>query len=136
MGKQSTYLAAAVKDGSFQMTEFIGRQEIIAETRRSLELTRHLTLVGPGGIGKSRLAIETAAEMASRFRHGVYFIPLAPVPTADSVVQAFAEEIGLSLATNEEPLEQLLDFLRGKQQLLVVAILIEKGLREKASPSG
>ncbi len=118
------------------MTEFIGRQEIIAETRRSLELTRHLTLVGPGGIGKSRLAIETAAEMAGQFRHGVYFIPLAPVPTADSVVQAFAEEIGLSLATNEEPLEQLLDFLRGKQQLLVVAVLIKKGLREKASLSG
>ena len=103
-----------------QLTEFIGRGEAIEEIRSSLGRSRLLTLVGPGGIGKSRLSIETAARLADQFRHGVYFIPLAPISTADFVPQAIAEGIGLSLANNEEPQEQLLNYLRSKQQLLVI----------------
>ncbi len=102
------------------LTDFIGRGKAIKEIRRSLDHTRLLTLVGPGGIGKSRLAIETAAKLADPFRHGVYFIALAPIPSAEAVPQAIAEAIGLSLASNEEPRRQLLNYLRSKRQLLVL----------------
>ena len=102
------------------LTEFIGREEAIEEIRRSLERSRLLTLVGPGGIGKSRLSIETAAKLSDQFRHGVYFIPLAPISSAESVPQAIAEGIGLSLASSEEPQHQLLNYLDSKQQLLLI----------------
>jgi predicted ATPase/class 3 adenylate cyclase len=103
-----------------QLTEFIGREEAAEEIQRLLEGTRLLTLVGPGGIGKTRLAIETAANLSDRFRHGVFFISLAPVPSTEFVAQTIAEGIGLSLASNEAPRQQLLNYLRSKQELLVV----------------
>ena len=103
-----------------QTSAFIGRKEDIKKTRRLLKETRLLTIIGPGGIGKSRLAIEVAANSAGQFRHGVSFIPLAPITTSDAVVQAIAEGIGLSLATGEAPREQLLNYLRSRHQLLVV----------------
>ncbi len=101
------------------LTEFIGREETIEEIRRLLKQTRLLTLVGPGGIGKSRLSIETSARLADQFRHGVFFIPLAPIASAEAVTQAIAEGIGLSLANEEGPREQLLNYFRSKQLLLV-----------------
>ena len=101
------------------LTEFIGRGDALAQTNRTLQETRFLTVVGPGGIGKSRLAIELAADLADQFRHGVAYISLAPVPTSDGVAQAIAEAIGLSLASGEAPRQQLLNYLRPRQKLLV-----------------
>ena len=102
------------------LTDFVGRKSELKEIRRSFERSRLLTLVGPGGIGKSRLAIETAAKLADQFRHGVFFIRLAPIASADDVAQAIAEGIGLSLASDNEPQEQLLNYLNIRHLLLVI----------------
>lgn len=103
-----------------QTTEFIGRKDALEEIRRLLQDTRLVTIIGPGGIGKTRLAIEVAAEAAGPFRHGVSFISLAPISTSGAVAQAISEGIGLSLATGEAPRVQLLNYLRNRRQLLVV----------------
>ncbi len=113
-------LSAVPNNLPIVLTEFVGREEALRDIRRSFDRTRLLTLVGPGGNGKSRLAIETAAKMADQFRHGIYFVSLAPIPTAEAVPQAIAEAIGLSLASNEEPRRQLLNYLRSKRQLLLL----------------
>ncbi|MEK6256261.1 MAG: adenylate/guanylate cyclase domain-containing protein, partial [Chloroflexota bacterium] len=90
-----------------QLTEFIGREEEIKETQGLIKKTRLLTLVGPGGTGKTRLSLEIAADQAEYLRHGVFFVPLAPIHSSDFMVQAVAESIGLSLSTEEQPLLQL-----------------------------
>ena len=60
-------------------TPFVGRRDELEEIKRQLGQTRLLTLTGPGGIGKTRLALRTAAGMAAEFSHGCFFIPLAPI---------------------------------------------------------
>jgi predicted ATPase/class 3 adenylate cyclase len=103
-----------------QVTEFIGREEELAETRRILNESRLLTIAGPGGIGKSRLSLELAANLAEQFEQGVFFVPLAPVAAADLVPEAIAESIGFSLASAEPPEKQLLSYLADKNELLVL----------------
>jgi predicted ATPase/class 3 adenylate cyclase len=103
-----------------QITEFIGREKELAETRHVLEQSRLLTIVGPGGIGKSRLSLELAADLAGQFDHGVFFVPLAPVTSADLAAEAIAESIGFSLASADPPKKQLLSYLADKKELLVL----------------
>ena len=62
-----------------QLTSFVGREQEIAEVRRLLDGTRLLTLSGPGGSGKSRLALQVAAELLPDFRDGAFFADLSSV---------------------------------------------------------
>ena len=62
-----------------QLTSFVGRQEEIAEVRRLLDRTRLVTLSGPGGVGKTRLAVAVAERLGDRFAAGIVFVPLAGV---------------------------------------------------------
>jgi predicted ATPase/DNA-binding CsgD family transcriptional regulator len=101
-------------------TPFIGRTEQLAEISRLLAKTRLLTLIGPGGIGKTRLALEGAADSLDEFDNGVFFVSLAPIQSAGHVVQTIAEAIGFSLSSEEEPIDQLLAYLRRRQLLLVM----------------
>jgi predicted ATPase/class 3 adenylate cyclase len=103
-----------------QLTDFIGRESELEEIHQLLEKTRLLTLVGPGGTGKTRLALEVAADQAENFKHGVFFVPLAPLHSSDFMVQAVAESIGLSLSTDEQPLMQLNNYLRNKQMFILL----------------
>ena len=108
-------------------TRFIGRG---LEVRQIVDLLndpsiRLLSLVGPGGTGKTRLAIEAAGHIGregdGRFLDGVYFVPLAPLCTCDSMVTAVAQTVGFRFRQSEEaPRRQLLDFLRRKRVLLVM----------------
>jgi DNA-binding SARP family transcriptional activator len=100
-----------------QSTPFVGRERERAEIIRRLT-DRHcrlLTLVGPGGIGKTRLALEVAQTLSHSvpaegfFGHGIYFTPLAAVSSTNGVVLALAEGIGLSFHGNASPKQQLLD---------------------------
>jgi len=106
---------------SAQLTPFVGRQRELAEIAERLADSncRLLTLVGPGGSGKTRLALEAAERERGNYPHGVFFVPLAPLSSADAIVPAVAQAIGLSLAGGD-PKRQLLYYLRDKQMLLVI----------------
>ncbi len=71
-----------------QLTSFVGREKEIAEARRLLGAARLLTLVGPGGAGKSRLALQVGAELLDQFPHGTWLVELAPV--ADGALESLA----------------------------------------------
>ena len=101
-------------------TPFVGRTNEVLEILQQLEETRLLTLIGPGGIGKTRLALRTAAEIANEFEHGCFFVSLAPLPSIEYLIQTIAEGVRFPLATHEDPQYQLLRHLRNKHLLLVM----------------
>ncbi|MBN1147956.1 MAG: AAA family ATPase [Anaerolineales bacterium] len=103
-----------------EATPFVGRAQELGEIQRQLAGTRLLTLAGPGGIGKTRLALKAALEAASDFKDGVFFVPLAPIHAVDHLAQTVAEALKFPLATHEDPQQQLLRYLRKKQLLLVM----------------
>ena len=81
---------------------------------------RLLTLVGPGGSGKTRLALEAAAGQVGLFENGVYLVKLSPLTSASQVVPAIADVVQLRFYSREAPEAQLLNFLQEKQMLLVL----------------
>ena len=105
-----------------QLTPFVGRQTEITEIADLLSQPdcQLLTLVGPGGIGKTRLAIEVAERLLESFEDGVYFIPLAPLRSTDHIVTAIARTVNFQLHSNNDPTQQLLAFLQERQLLLVL----------------
>ena len=103
-----------------QLTSFIGREQQVAEARNLLERTRLLTLTGPGGIGKTRLSLQIAAEAIQRFPDGVYFVALSAVRDPELVPSAIAQAIGISVSGNQLPLDAVNQHLRDKKVLLVL----------------
>lgn len=103
-----------------QTTPFIGRKREINEIASMLgEECRVLTLLGPGGIGKTRLGLQTAAEKIENYKHGVYVVPLAPLSSADAIVQSVADSLKYSFNGKDDPKNQLVDYLHSKQMLLL-----------------
>src|SRR5260221_1526923 len=105
-----------------QSTAFVGRSTelaVIAE-RLADPLCRLLTVLGPGGIGKTRLAVQAAANQIARFAHGVYFVPLAPVRSPDLLAAAIASALNVSFYDSEKPNSQIDHYLREKRILLVM----------------
>ncbi len=115
-------------------TPFVGREAELAELAEHLANPdcRLLTLSGPGGIGKTRLALQVAADQVGAFAHGVYFVPLTPVSSAGHLVPVIADALNLPLDDRRRPKEQLLDYLRERELLLVLDnvehVLEEMGL--------
>ena len=103
-------------------TPFIGRAAEIAELSHLLANPecRLLTLVGPGGIGKTRLAVEVARCLLDTFPDGVCFVPLAPLRSPENVLPAILEALRLQHALEADPRQQLFDFLRDKNLLLML----------------
>ncbi len=104
------------------LTPFVGRELELAEFAAAFKdpERRLLTLFGPGGMGKSRLAIELALENAALFEQGASFVPLANVSSSDLVVSAFADALSFAASTNQPLEEQLFAFLAPQDLLLVI----------------
>jgi predicted ATPase/class 3 adenylate cyclase len=103
-----------------QLTSFVGREEEIAAVRRLLDRTRLLTLTGPGGTGKTRLALEVAAEVLPEYSDGAFFVDLSSLIDPDLVPAAAAGALGVPEVAGRPMLETLADYLRTKELLLVL----------------
>jgi predicted ATPase len=104
------------------LTPLLGRESEVAEIARLLGggTARLLTLTGPGGIGKTRLAVEAAREASEHFAGAVAFVALAPLRDAALVVPTVAQALGLGEAVGMDPLELLSRYLRERRFLLVL----------------
>jgi predicted ATPase/DNA-binding SARP family transcriptional activator len=100
----------------------VGRRGELAHLVELLDRTdgRLVTLAGPGGVGKTRLALEVAWEQAAAFSHGAYFVSLAPLSSADFLGSAIVDALPLTLAPQEEPRQRLLGYLQARELLLVL----------------
>ncbi len=103
-----------------QLTSFIGREREKADVRRLLSTTRLLTLTGAGGAGKTRLALQAAAEALEEFRDGVWVVELASLADATLVPKAVASAMSVPEQPGRALSETLVDYLRSKSMLLVL----------------
>jgi predicted ATPase/DNA-binding CsgD family transcriptional regulator len=97
------------------LSSFVGRRREIEELKRVLSGARLLTLTGPGGCGKTRLAVEVASEVSSRFPDGIGFVDLAPVQDPATVPETVATGLGLSRQARFEATEMI-----GEARLLLL----------------
>ena len=114
-GTRSVHLPA-------QLTALVGREDEIADAAQLLERhdVRLLTLTGPGGIGKTRLGVASAARAADAYPDGVFFVPLADARTTDQVVGAIAAALGLRSEGARALLSTIEDRLASGRALLVL----------------
>ena len=101
-------------------TSFIGRRRELADLKKKLTTARLVSLVGPGGVGKTRLALGAAADLARGFRDGAWLVELADVHDAALVSHAALAALDLRDQATTEPLRMLTAYVRDKQLLLVV----------------
>jgi predicted ATPase/class 3 adenylate cyclase len=118
-------LEAGIRNLPAPRTSFVGRTDELASIDRLLDEPdcRLLTLVGPGGVGKTRLALEAAARRIDRYQHGVHFVPLVGVPAPDLFAPALAESLQFQVDNAHSAIparDQLVDFLRERATLLVL----------------
>ena len=103
-------------------TSFVGRSEELARIR-DLLANPHchlLTIIGPGGIGKTRLALQAAADQFSNFPDGIYFVPLAGVGSSDLIAAAIANALPASFSEAENLRDRVIRYLRRRQMLLLL----------------
>jgi predicted ATPase len=102
------------------LTSFVGREHDVKSVLEALGQFRIVTVIGPGGIGKTRLALQAAAEALVRYPHGAWFCELAPVVDGKVVAEAVAGCLGVRLPPGEPVESTLVAFLRHKRLLLVL----------------
>jgi predicted ATPase/DNA-binding CsgD family transcriptional regulator len=114
-------LLAAAPDLPASLTSFVGRERELDLVRAMLATSRLVTLTGPGGIGKTRLALESAAGLTERFPNGVWLIQLAPIVDPVLVVPTFAAELGIA----EEPARPLTNALAATLRARRLLVLLD-----------
>jgi predicted ATPase/class 3 adenylate cyclase/DNA-binding CsgD family transcriptional regulator len=105
-----------------QLTSFIGREKEVAKVSQLLlrDDVRLLTLTGPGGIGKTRMGLQVAAELCDQFADGVFFVNLAPIADPALVLPTIAQTLGVQESASRSVLDILQSVLQEKQMLLVL----------------
>ena len=108
-----------------QRTAFIGRDREVAAVKELLlrEDVRLVTLTGPGGIGKTRLGVQIAADVADYFPGGAFFVPLAPVIDPGLIPSVIAQTLGARETAGQAPLETLKDFLQISSRISMLLVL-------------
>ncbi len=124
-GLQETFPAPRTLDAIHnnlptQLTSFIGREAEVTTAKRLLQNTRLLTLTGPGGIGKTRLSLQIAADSARSFPSGIFFVPLSAVRDPDLIASVVAQVLGIPVTGSRLPIDGVTDHLRDKNLLLVL----------------
>jgi predicted ATPase/class 3 adenylate cyclase len=103
-----------------QLTSFVGREKEIGEVKDALALHHLVTLIGPGGTGKTRLSWQVAQELLDQFSDGVWFVELAPILDPVLVPRTTAITIGLRDEPQRPIIDMLCDYLHKKQLLIVL----------------
>jgi len=102
------------------LTEFIGRETEISQISSLLDKSRLVTLVGPGGIGKTRLALQVASMRLNDFEDGVFFVSLASVTKPDLVVSSIAKAMDIVETAGQSILEAIKSALKDKHRLIII----------------
>jgi predicted ATPase/class 3 adenylate cyclase len=100
-------------------SSFIGRELEIAEIARLIEKHRLVTIVGSGGVGKTRTSLQVAANLLDGSADGVWFIELAPLGSGDYLASTVAQTLGVALDSDGEATKSLVQSLKSKRMLLV-----------------
>lgn len=103
-----------------ELSSFFGREQQLAELPRVLASTPLLTLTGPGGVGKTRLALRLAADVLSDYPDGVWLVDLAPLVDPNVVQQAVANAVGVRGRTGRSLLESLQAYFRDRTALVIL----------------
>jgi predicted ATPase/class 3 adenylate cyclase/DNA-binding CsgD family transcriptional regulator len=103
-----------------QLTSFVGRDAELADVRNILAQNRLVTLTGAGGAGKTRLAVQVAASVASDYADGIWYVDLAPLTDPDLVPISTARALGLPDQPGRSPEKSLLQFIGGRHMLVVL----------------
>jgi serine/threonine-protein kinase PknK len=125
-GDRSRYAARTVELSAQRvppprpLTSFIGREQELGQIQSLRATGRLLTLTGPGGVGKTRLALEAAAAALDGFEHGVCFVALAAISDPSLVAATIAQTLGVRVPGSGLPLDSLKSFLRDRHLLLVI----------------
>jgi len=116
--------AAKITNLPIPLTSFVGRTQQMTTMKRLLDPAangpRLLTLLGAGGSGKTRLAIQVATDVIDRFAHGVWWVELAALNDGEQVTHAVAKALGVNVVANEPIIQSVSNFLGDKQLLLVI----------------
>ncbi|MBX7044043.1 MAG: tetratricopeptide repeat protein [Ignavibacteria bacterium] len=125
-----------------QLTSFVGREEEMRQIRSKLKNARLLTLTGPGGTGKTRLALQIAADVIDQFANGVWFVELDTIHDPESLPQEILLSLGVKEEAKQNAEQTLSEFLNKKELLLVLdncehliescSLLAEKLLKSSA----
>jgi predicted ATPase len=113
-------LDARLNNLPIQLTSFVGREKELTELKELIESTRLVTLTGAGGSGKTRLALQVAAEMIRHFQNGVFFVALAPITEPSLVASTIAQALSLTETAGRSILDSLKDYLQSKSLLLLL----------------
>ena len=103
-----------------QLTSFIGREREIAYLKQAIGEHRLLTLTGPGGTGKTRLALQVATDMIDDFHNGAFFVALAPITDPGLVTSTIAQSLSINETAGQPILHSVKEYLQGKSLLLLL----------------
>jgi predicted ATPase/class 3 adenylate cyclase len=113
-------LEATPNNLSHQITSFVGRERELAEVKKLLHGSRLVTLHGVGGLGKTRLSMQLAADVIDEYADGVWFVELAPITDTRLVPQAVASVLGVKEEAGRPVTEALVKFVKDRRLLLIL----------------